>query len=823
MAEIKCPMCGKPNPDDLDACQFCEARLKPVTDELSRSQPPIHVGDEPTKKDTAELEPVLPKWLREVRQQARESVEEQDEEQEQQEPVGAGDQHEDLLAGLQSDIEEDEIVPDWLSNLHGGEPSEIQDAIEISEDRLRAISGDAESSNSDMGTGDRLPGWASHPDAAQETREGGETLGDWLAREVGKEKAQEAGEKAPEESRAGFGLRGDAETDLSFQGESVDESAQFEGEIPSWLRVDENDATSEGGIGTKPLEEPAYREAPEDVQVGESAQDEPVDAMPDWLSSLGEETDGHQAGGDETVAGNGQAVKDDQGPPGAESELSFGASRPESSDEDEIPAWLAQMGEEEHQDEAVHSASEAGPEERIPRPAVQPEADEGWQDLSEVKPFALEQDVVPNEAADGSALLGEEDGAGPGEDVDALFSIEMPDWLSAVEQSAGPQASPEPEADSEVIRPAELPSWVQAMRPVEAFVSGEGAGGERSDTEQKGPLAGLSGVLPLVPGVGPSSKPKTYSIKLQASEDQLASAEQLEQLLEAESYPRPAIPRPGLPAQRWLRMTIFALLLIVVGFFLFAGTSVMYIPLSVTAGTAQALNIVREELLPDAAVLMVFDYQAAFAPELEASAAPLVDHMMLLKHPRLTLLASKPSATGLSERFMHNTQPGQSYVNLGYLPGDAAGALAFVENPRSAKPAIVDGQSQWETPALQGVTLVSDFAAIFLLTDEADTARIWIEQLHNRRGATRLVLISSSQAGPLLVPYMESGQIDGLVVGLEGGAPIEKVNSNRPGTVRRYWDAYGFGLIITITMIVAGSFWNLFSGWQANRKKTGEK
>ena len=30
MAEIRCPMCGKPNPENLDICQYCQARLKPL-------------------------------------------------------------------------------------------------------------------------------------------------------------------------------------------------------------------------------------------------------------------------------------------------------------------------------------------------------------------------------------------------------------------------------------------------------------------------------------------------------------------------------------------------------------------------------------------------------------------------------------------------------------------------------------------------------------------------------------------------------------------------------------------------------------------------
>src|SRR5262245_36742206 len=32
MPVIRCQACGKPNPDFLDVCQYCEARLKPMGD-----------------------------------------------------------------------------------------------------------------------------------------------------------------------------------------------------------------------------------------------------------------------------------------------------------------------------------------------------------------------------------------------------------------------------------------------------------------------------------------------------------------------------------------------------------------------------------------------------------------------------------------------------------------------------------------------------------------------------------------------------------------------------------------------------------------------
>ena len=208
--------------------------------------------------------------------------------------------------------------------------------------------------------------------------------------------------------------------------------------------------------------------------------------------------------------------------------------------------------------------------------------------------------------------------------------------------------------------------------------------------------------------------------------------------------------------------------------------------------------------------------------------APLIDYMLLLKHPRLGMIASNPVGAGLAESFMtntqssHNYQSGQQVVNLGYLPGDAAGVLAFAKNPATTKSISIDGELAWETPALQGISQLSDFAAIILLTNNVETARIWIEQTEPVRGDTRFLVISSAQSGPMILPYVDSGQIDGMVTGLDGSAPIERVNNGRPGTVRRYWDAYGFGLLAALGMISLGSLWSLVSGWQERRKEQGE-
>jgi hypothetical protein len=56
------------NPAGQEYCLNCQARL-----DISA---PLQPGQAPIKKTTAELEPILPQWLRDARDQARKSAQE---------------------------------------------------------------------------------------------------------------------------------------------------------------------------------------------------------------------------------------------------------------------------------------------------------------------------------------------------------------------------------------------------------------------------------------------------------------------------------------------------------------------------------------------------------------------------------------------------------------------------------------------------------------------------------------------------------------------------------------------------------------------------
>ncbi len=854
MAEITCPMCGKPNPAELAVCQYCEARLKPLTDELSRSQPPIRPGEEPTDVDTGQLEPILPQWLRDIRQQSRESADEEAEQ-------PAAEERGDLLAGLQSQSESDEEIPDWLAGLRSeGGQVDFEETPGDDDDLgpLKSMLGE-EAPLAQEGEDSPLPGWAADLDPDETEPADRDELSSYFAEEAPGQTGPQTPASSPD-----LGWDADFGTESVPQAGSTEDESSFDTELPAWLQDAGQPPSDEAESGL-----PAWldTEKPASLSEGEVTTPSGEGGLPDWLASLGEEETGETAPGQDTES----AIKSTTDWLASLEDETTGTASPQEPEqpavEGQVPDWLSSLGQESPEEIAPQEteesaasadlpdwlsslAEQSAPEEELSTDA---EAVELTQETPESEPpdwlatlgeaagetetldveleaLTFASDLPAEEAAAGPTFVDDEGQPISSEDVDAIFSMDMPDWLSDAEGMAQRDATQaEAEAQADELLPADLPSWVRAMRPVESVISEtEGTSPEDQPMEQHGPLAGLRGVLPAVAGAGLSSKPKAHSLKLLASEDQLSNAAMLEKMLAEEVTPEPAATQKMVLTQRILRWLIAALLILVVGVTVYYNPQINPIPTSVPLETSVALDYIKNTLPANAPVLLVFDYEAARAGELEAAAAPLVDQMLTLKSPRLSLLSSTPTGSGLAERFMQILQTDREYarnenfINLGYLPGGAAGVQAFSKNPVTTKQFTTTGEGAWTSPALQGVSQLSDFAAILLLTDDVETARIWIEQTESDRGEARLLVVSSTQSGPMIRPYVRSGQVDGMVTGLEGSAPIEQSNSGRPGMARRYWDAYGFGLLAAVLIITLGSLWSLVSSFQALRKEQGK-
>ena len=859
MADITCPQCGRPNPDNLDACQFCGAGLTPPASDPWQMRPgqeptkkntaefdkvklspadkePIHPGEAPTKKNTADLEQALPSWLRSLRAKQDGPNSQTPAEPPTGEdlppavepasaPGPAGTSTEgmpDWIAGLgAASAAEEEEIPDWLSSLRGkggaqaGPASSSGPAAESPEaDWMSSLGGQAQPNAAPQPP-------APVPASPRQQPHAEEGLPDWLedlqqtggTPSAGSAPAASTSKDTGELSAWLSNLPPESATPPTLPAAPVEPApASGSGELPDWLSMlKEKAAETPAELPPTPIPDSTPDWLAGIQPEAEQASAAPAEAVPDWLSKL------------ENQAGTGVSTP---------VPTPFVGETPAASGlpGEETPDWLSKLqadvstaAEAENRKEEFEVTSE-------PMPAAPPaEALPDW--LSNI------QEAAQPPAATPALIIGNEEKS-PSDTGPAAFSMDTPDWLSKLKPDQGAEGTPalaveEEQPGNDALQHADLPSWVQAMRPVEDVVAeAKSAVVDAGQTpEDKGPLAGLRAVLPASPGLGILRKPPAYSIKLQASDSQQRYAAHLEKLISTETATLPV--RKFQPISgKLMRWIIAALLIFVIVTPIITGIQVTPSSAVYPPETMAMMNLISD-LQPNAPVLVVFDYEPALSGELEAAAAPVIDHLILIG-ARLTFISSTPTGPALAERFMRGTQSGsnyvsgQQYVNLGYLAGGPAGVLDFANDPSGTASLAysddpnVNQKPAWTMPPLADIHILSDFNLILVLTDSADTGRVWIEQTEPVLVGRPMAMVISAQAEPMLRPYYESGQLKGMVTGLAGGKAYEQA-TGRTGLGNTYWNAFSAGLLMTELLIVGGGLWGILGTLRARRNKSGDE
>ena len=148
--------------------------------------------------------------------------------------------------------------------------------------------------------------------------------------------------------------------------------------------------------------------------------------------------------------------------------------------------------------------------------------------------------------------------------------------------------------------------------------------------------------------------------------------------------------------------------------------------------------------------------------------------------------------------------PANRVVNLGYLPGGSVGLQTLAKDPASAIPLTADLQPAWQSGLLQNITKISDFGALIVITENADTARYWIEQVQPALGSTPLIVVISAQSAPMLQPYFSSGQVQGYLAGLNAATIYEEL-SQQPGVATINFSAFQYAmLVVTLIVFIGG-------------------
>lgn len=927
MAEIRCPMCGKPNPAELDVCQFCQARLKP----LSMAQPSS--GDD------------APDWLRALRGKEEKPVDDSAQQE--------GESTEDWLARIRERSKADQTpeppaepieIPDWLKS--GAEtpavPTPPPPVEPSSSDpdwllRLRAREEISQASH----PGEEIPEWLknlkSEPPAPEEASEPAvppleENVPEWL-KNLSQEPAAEP--TAPAETPgwlSGFtaeipsetpaaepsepGVQPQGEIKSPAEEESITPAGETPGisstlpqsiepaaDIPEWLKsfapeestisaqeapiippADEETLQGSASVETPgepqaaaPIEgetpseevnafaaepfaeaqvEPPTAEVPLAVPAETEQPSEPAGEAPDWLAGLmGGSLPGTPKGTAEETPDWLKAFAEE---PSAEASV-----EPVEETPVDVPDWLktftgeALSSESAGMDEIPTGEAAAPPAEEVPawlsRVTGEPEPLPSVESSMPVEPGSTPEEIAAAaEILNGKTpdwLQGLKESEEPAvemaetqpmaeESAEKLVSSELPDWLSQITPMSTdePQAPP-PTAETPAesggsagLTQSDLPGWVKAMRPVEASIpQAPVESAETSQVEKSGPLAGLSDVLPLGAGSMPYTKPPVYSMKLQVTEVQQMRAALLDDVLAGEGQSAPTSSEQMFTSSVLLRGLVAVILLAVALIPILWGSSFLPIPESLSVEAAPVYTTI-ETLPADSTVLLVADFNPSLSGEMDAASVSVVEHLMN-KGANIVLFSTVPLGPVMGENLVTTALRGQAdaqnayanrskLFNLGFLPGGAAALQQFAASPSGAVTSGLDSTNPWLAPALQKVKTLADFDQVILVTDDPDLARAWVEQTGAVLQNKPLAVISSAQAAPLIVPYVDSGQVRGMVTGLAGGLAYEQVTQRPLHT--GLWDAYQAVLVAAVILIILGALFNALRSLLNRRKPNRE-
>ena len=606
----------------------------------------------------------------------------------------------------------------------------------------------------------------------------------------------------------------EAEEEISEGEEGADESPEWPAEvaseeagIPDWLAGLGKSLQEEGE--TLPEAEVGAEQDAGPFRMGDLGEAEKAGEEQDFWTAIAPQEESEPA---EQLRSSGEEIPDWlQGFGESEPAAQVESDQVAQTEPGEVPDWLAELEET------------AGLETSTDALEVEPE-------LEEIDWEALQPDQVDLEAEQESPPVSEDlPAAAPftlDEEEAGLEIGEMPEWLAEVSEESSAEEAPLLEEVDASLTPAELPGWLEAMRPVETAAPVAPFIEESEGIESRGPLAGLRGVLPIEPEITHLEKPTAYAIKLQISDNEREHASLFEELVLKEGVPAPVEKGIAISPQNILRVVIFLLLFLAVGWPIYIGSQSVDLPLP-SREVNQTSQLIDSVMVSEP-VLLAVDYEPGFSGEMDAASASIVDHLMI-RGAYLALVSTTPTGPAQAERLIktvnntagHAYLDASQYANFGYVSGGPAGLLSFAQAPRGVIRYGLNGEPVWEAAPLADIQTLADFAYIVVITDRPETARVWIEQVQPTLRDTEMILVVSAQAEPLVRPYYEGlpQQVGGLVTGVAGGAAYE---NGMPRTIlaRKYWDAFSYGLTLAVIFILAGSIFNTLAGILAKRKYT---
>lgn len=218
-------------------------------------------------------------------------------------------------------------------------------------------------------------------------------------------------------------------------------------------------------------------------------------------------------------------------------------------------------------------------------------------------------------------------------------------------------------------------------------------------------------------------------------------------------------------------------------FVLLAVTVPILIPLGLpvtTTGSSRAAFEYIESLKPGDIVWLSFDYGPSSAPENDPMAEGFLRHCFM-KDLRVVVTALYPlgglslanSSVAIVTKEFPNKKYGTDYVNLGYKDGAEAVMRRLGASIVDAFPTDVNGQPIAGMPIFEGIRAIGQFKLAFTVAT-GEIGEYWIT-LVNAQYGTPIIIGPTAVSAPKYYPFLNSGQLKGMLGGMKGAAEYEQL------------------------------------------------
>jgi len=225
--------------------------------------------------------------------------------------------------------------------------------------------------------------------------------------------------------------------------------------------------------------------------------------------------------------------------------------------------------------------------------------------------------------------------------------------------------------------------------------------------------------------------------------------------------------------------------------------------------SSQTVYDTVEKLKAGDKALVSFEYGPSTKPEIHPMSVGILRHLFE-KDVKVYVTCLWPDGQFMAMEALeqvavnqYNKVYGEDYVLLGFRPGNEAVIKGIVSN--LGKVYTVDAQGNFlsDIPMMEGVNQVADFDFLFSASAGYPGTIEWVQYAADPVGITMSTGTTSIQVNEVM-PYVQSGQVKGILGGMPGAAEYESL-IGQAGIGTSGMDAQSVAHIVIVAFIVFGN------------------